>query len=403
MAMDTWRKNLWLLVATQIVLRAAMSLIKPFLPLYLPEIGVTAVSEIAFWSGILSSINFVGQAIFSPVWGRLADRYGRKAMVVRSTVFIAVFNVILALVSNVYEMAVLRFIMGAMAGFNAAAIALVATTTPEEHLGYSLGMIQTGQMAGNIFGPALGGVLAGFWGYRGSFVAAGIMSLVMTFVIFFGVDEDRNRLDAVTQEKTARRHGLRLLTNPGIAALFIVIIFAQFGLQSSDSLIPLYISTIYHGNSLNFVVALAFAGPAVVNLFMAPVIGRWGDKNGNKSVLVFSLIGMGLVLLPQAVVSSAIWLIILRCLAGLFTGGVLPSVQALLGHMTVFELRGLIFGLAASATAIGNFLGPMMGGVIASKAGISPVFVFTGIGMFCAAVLVLGLARSFPNKLTGNK
>lgn len=387
--MENWRRNLLLLMVSQLLFRVALTLVKPFLPLYLPELGVTAAPEIAFWAGALSSVNFLGQALFSPIWGNLSDRYGRKAMVVRCTLAVGVFNLLMVFAGNVYQLLALRFLMGAMAGFNAAAVALVATTTPDKHLGYAVGMIQTGQMAGTVFGPAIGGVLAELGGYRGSFVAAGLISLSIAPVLIFGVREDFVP-SAAKRSKPPLSAGIRIVFNrPVILLMLVVIVVAQFGLQSSDSLMALYVKGLYEGEYLNLVVAGVLGTAAVANVLMAPLLGKLGDQYGSERVLVLSLFGLALATLPQAFVYQVGSLALLRFLSGAFTGGILPNVQAVIGRATPVEKRGSVFGVYASATATGNFLGPMLGGIVAAEVGIPPVFVLTGACLLATGLLCL--------------
>ncbi|WP_258358729.1 MFS transporter [Moorella sulfitireducens] len=373
-----WKRNVIILAFSEFLIRGMMTLIRPFISLYLPELGVSGAEELAFWTGVLTSVNFVAQALVSPVWGILADRYGRKYMVLRCVIFMGIFNLFLAAVGNVYQFLVLRFLMGAISGFNAAAIAMVATTTPDEHMGYAVGMIQTGFMAGTIFGPAVGGIIADFVGYRGSFIVAGIVILILTPLLIFGVQEEFS-LPTNADKKTKNNIGIGILKgNSTVIRFLIIIIIAQFSIQSADAFIPLFVQDIYRGKDLNLVVSLIYGATAVASVIMAPMLGKLGDVYGGTTILVICLLGLGVTTLPQALLHDVILLGGLRLVAGVFVGGIVPSINAVIAKTTNQQNRGSVLGLSASATAIGNFAGPMLGGILAAKAGIAAVFMVAG-------------------------
>ena len=141
-----WQRTLWTMVGVQFVMSIAFSILSPIMPLFLPELGVVSREAVDVWAGVLASVtSFVG--IFTaPVWGSLADRYGRKLMVLRSTFGIALFTLLMGLAGNPWHMLAFRAGMGMLAGFNSAATVLVATQVPEQRLGYSLGWLGTGQL-----------------------------------------------------------------------------------------------------------------------------------------------------------------------------------------------------------------------------------------------------------------
>ncbi|MFD1675717.1 MFS transporter [Alicyclobacillus fodiniaquatilis] len=131
----------------------------PFLPLYLIQLGVHPIARVDVWSGLLSSCSPLIAAFTSPIWGSMADRFGRKAMVLRSSIAISIFTLLMGLSQNVWELFILRTAMGMFSGFSASAIALVATQVEDKRLGYALGWLSTGQLVGSLIGPLFGGAL----------------------------------------------------------------------------------------------------------------------------------------------------------------------------------------------------------------------------------------------------
>lgn len=412
MPQEDWRRNLYVLTLVQLVMRVANTSLKPFIPLYLPELGVTVPEQVAFWAGVATSVNFIAQTFTQPVWGNLADRYGKKPMVVRSIAAVGGFNLLVVWAADIYQFVTLRFLMGTMAGFHAAAVALVATQTPSPQLGYAVGLVQAGQMAGTILGPGLGGVLAEVFGYRGAFTAAGALSLAMVPLVVWGVQEERPRgaLTAPPSPPAAavgETHAVpgwdeeqlvvRLRDagsgNRLMLAALLVIGCSQFGTQSADSLMALFVQAIYPGPRLNLVVSLAFALAAASNLLMAPFWGRYGDRRGRWRVLRFTLGGMALTVALQAFSRNAAEFLVLRTLAGFFAAGVMPNAHAVVGELSPEARRGRAYGVAGSALAMGNFAGPMVGGIVAALIDIRAVFWVTAVLLVLVEIATWALRR----------
>ena len=162
-----WRQTLWAMVGIQFVMTMAFSMLTPIMPLFLPELGVTQPARIDLWAGILGGSTSFVAAFASPLWGTVADRHGRKLMLLRSSIAIGFFAALMGVSANVWQFFAVRALMGVFAGFSSAAIALVASQVPESRLGFSLGWLSTGQLVGSLFGPIVGGGLADLTGsYR---------------------------------------------------------------------------------------------------------------------------------------------------------------------------------------------------------------------------------------------
>jgi DHA1 family multidrug resistance protein-like MFS transporter len=152
-----WQRTLWVMVGIQFIMTGAFSVLSPIMPLLLPELGVETASAVDLWAGILNGVTSFVAAFASPVWGRVADRRGRKLMLLRSSLAIGVFTALMGVAANVWQFFAFRALMGVFAGFSSAAIALVASQVPEGRLGYALGWLSTGQLVGSLVGPLIGG------------------------------------------------------------------------------------------------------------------------------------------------------------------------------------------------------------------------------------------------------
>src|ERR1700733_9932661 len=186
-----WRSTLWAMVGVQFVMTMAFSMLTPIMPLLLPELGVKTVAGIDIWAGVLSGVTSFVAAFASPVWGRVADQHGRKLMLLRSSIAIGFFTVLMGLSANVWQFFGARMLMGVFAGFSSSAIALVASQVPESRLGYSLGWLSTGQLVGSLVGPIIGGVLADLTGsYRIPFYITSATIFLALGLVWYSVHEE---------------------------------------------------------------------------------------------------------------------------------------------------------------------------------------------------------------------
>src|SRR5215469_4338750 len=216
-----WQGTLWAMVGVQFVMTMAFSMLTPIMPLFLPELGVYSAAAIDIWAGILSGITSFVAAFASPVWGRVADRHGRKLMLIRSSLAIGFFTVLMGLSTNVWQFAGARTLMGIFAGFSSSAIALVASQVPESRLGYSLGWLSTGQLVGSLVGPIMGGALADLTGsYRIPFYITSLTIFGALGFVWFGVHEEFVRPTTSKASRSIAAGLLALVRSPTLLALF---------------------------------------------------------------------------------------------------------------------------------------------------------------------------------------
>ncbi len=368
------------MVTVQAMMSFAFSVSGPFLPLFVIQLGVKPIAAVAAWSGVIASVNFLMAAIFSPVWGGIADRTGRKAMVVRSCIAIAVFTALMGLVQNVWQLFGARACMGVFSGFSAAAIAMVGTQVPEEMLGFSLGWMTTGQLIGGLCGPLFGGLLADRLGdYRHVFFATSIVAAAAALVCVLFLHE-HFRPEPLSKGRTPFFTALaEVATHPRLAPMFVVVLLAQVVAFGVQPIVPLFVRALV-GNVpwLATAAGLAFAVTGLADLIASPFLGKRSDRIGYRRVLLIALCGVAFFTIPQAFARSVAAFIALRFGVGLFLGGVLPTANALIGRIFPLERRGQVYGITSSATFLGMFCGPLMGGAIAARFGFEAVFLTIG-------------------------
>ena len=180
--MAVWQKNLWVLVVAVILCGSSYTMLVPFLPIFLLDLGVTG-EQVKMWSGVIFAASFLVAAVLAPYWGRRADRSGKKKMIMRAGFSLAVVYFLGAFVRDPWELLAMRVLQGLASGFVPAAMALVATATPPEKLGFSMGIMQTGLVVGGIIGPLVGGVLSHLFGMRLSFAVAAVVIFIATLAV----------------------------------------------------------------------------------------------------------------------------------------------------------------------------------------------------------------------------
>ncbi len=388
MTPNAWQRTLWVMVTVQALMSFAFSVSGPFLPLFIIQLGVKPIAAVSIWAGVIASVNFLAAAIFSPVWGGIADRTGRKAMVIRSCVAVAIFTALMGVVQNVWQLFSARACMGIFSGFSAAAIAMVGTQVPEESLGFSLGWMTTGQLVGGLCGPLFGGFLADrLHDYRQVFYVTSLFALAAALVCILFVRE-RFTPDTTSNRRVSFFASLHeVATHPSLAPMFVVVLLAQVVAFGVQPVVALFVRDLA-GNVpwIATAAGLAFAVTGLADLLASPFLGKRSDRIGYRRVLLISLGGVAAFTIPQAFVHSVNAFIALRFGVGLFLGGVLPTANALIGRVFPVQRRGQVFGITSSATFMGMFAGPLLGGTIAARFGFETVFLTLG----CMALANLG-------------
>jgi DHA1 family multidrug resistance protein-like MFS transporter len=365
------------MILVQFLMMTGFSSMAPFLPFFVGELGIARQEEVRLWAGVLASVSALFAALFSPLWGSLADRLGRKLMVVRSCLAAGTAIFLVGFAHNVYQVLILRTLQGVFGGYSGAAIALVASEAPVERLGWALGLLQTGQTLGLLVGPTLGGAIADHLSYRAVFMTNGLLAFGAGLITLISVSETSVPAKAAAHGPfwASIRKGL---AQPAIGNMFLVLFLAQFAIRSVEPVLSLYIRELEPDHALLGTLTgtiFAVTGLAqVVGLFLA---GRYSQRLGPRTLLLICIPACALLYFPQALVHSAWQLLILRAALGLFLGSIVPMANTVVGQLAPAEAKGSVFGFTSAALFLGGFTGPLVGGTLAAYLGLRFVFVFT--------------------------
>jgi MFS transporter, DHA1 family, multidrug resistance protein len=380
-----WKRTVWAVWLAHLLAAAGFSFVMPFLPFFVRELGVTDEGLVATWAGVAMFAAGISLTIFQPIWGALADRYGRKLMLQRAMFGGAVMIAVMGLSQTVWQLVVFRFIQGALTGTGAACNTLVASVTPRKHLGFSMGLLQTAIIVGNALGPWLGGIAADSWGYRVPFYICGGLWAVAGFVVLFGA---RERF--VPPEQCANgNHGLRqVFGTGGMTALLAAFFLSAFAVTFVAPIFPLFVEKVAATTRAATVTGQLMGVGGLAAGIACIVIGRLGDRLGHRRVLIASSAGSALFSIPHAIVETVGQLFGLRIGWGLVSGGARPAMSAMIGANVSSDTYGRAFGITTSAMCLGFALGPLAGGVMASAMGLRWPFVVMGVLQLACAVLI---------------
>lgn len=381
-------RNVWIITASMTVLAICYTMIIPFLPIYLLELGVPK-DDVALWSGLVFGITFLIAGIMAPIWGKIADNKGKKRMALRAGFAIAVSYVLIGMVSNEYELLLGRAFVGFANGFYPAAMTMVSLSVDEKQVGRALGIFQTGLILGNVVGPFLGGAIESIVGMRPVFYVSGIAVLIATLAVLFFVKEPKlqsagdtgKAQSAQPTKSTSLREDFKAVREqPVLVRLLWIFFFMQCAIMMLQPILSLYVgdmqgtmegAAIISGTILSIG---GLAGSLTTNLWV-----RLGERRGYFRTISYCMLGSGVVLLLQSLPVGIWWFGVLQVLMGSCIVGINPSLSAAVTLNTDPSFRGRMFGMTTTAQQFGSMVGPVFASIVSTYIGISYVFSITGL------------------------
>ncbi|WP_239256885.1 multidrug efflux MFS transporter [Listeria ilorinensis] len=373
-----WKRNLYISWLGCFLTGVSFNLVMPFISLYIVDLGVTNHTALNIWSGIAISSTALTSAIVSPLWGKLADRKGRRLMLLRASIGMTITMGALGLVQNVYQLVILRMLNGLLSGYIPNATALVASQVPREKSGWALGFLSTGTVTGTLIGPLIGGFLADVLGYRAVFFITGIILFLTFLLTMFYIKEDFKPIPREKMQST-RQLFAKLPAKNLILGLFLTTFIIQIANTSISPILPLYIRDLLgSSNNLSLISGIITSASGISALISSPFLGKLGDKIGNEKVLIGGLLAAGIIMVPMAWVTSPLQLGILRFLLGFTTGALMPSINTLINKNSPRHSLSSIFSYNQSSQSLGNVAGPLVGSSVSAAFGYPYVFYMTG-------------------------
>ncbi len=390
--MEPWVRSFNALWIAQFFAIMGFATSNPIIPLYLAELGVSDPVALNWWTGAINGISSLVLAILAPMWGALADSYGRKLMLLRAMIGGAVIMGLLAVTTSPWQVLVLKILQGCITGTVAAGTALTATIVPAPQLGYRLGLIQMAVFMGSSLGPMFGGFVTDLVGSRTNFLATSVLLAVAAWIVMKNVTED---FIPAPKTKSFLRNAVPdfsiLGSNRSLLALMVVIFFIQFSSSVTGPIIPLVVLSMTKsmegtGSLSGLIIGMAALGGALGSV----LAGKYSGKLGYGKVLLACIAGAFLFYLPQGFATQPWQLVVLRFVSGIFMGGTLPTTNALLALQVERRNQGAVYGLSSAMSSGGNAIGPAFGAMAATLIGYPAVFFTTTILL---GMLGIGVGR----------
>ncbi|HEM4388370.1 TPA: multidrug efflux MFS transporter [Streptococcus suis] len=367
-----WKQNLKVAWLGNFLTGTSFTLVMPFISVFVEELGV-GPGQVEYYAGLAVSVNALAAALMAPVWGSLADRYGRKPMMVRAA-FAMIFTMGgMAFVPNVFWLLALRVLNGVFTGYIPNATALIASQVPKEKTGYALGTLSTGAVAGNLIGPTLGGILAEMFGVHIVFLLVGLLYAIVVLLTVFYIREDFipvKRGEAMSVKEVFAQVKDRQM----LVGLFVTSMIIIAAAQAVVPILTLYVRHLGQTDNLLFVAGFIISLPGMASLVTSGYLGKIGDRIGNHRLLLIALTYSLLINVFCVFAENPFQLGLLRFMYGFGTGALLPSVNSLLTKLTPKEGISRIFSYNQLFNNLGSVVGPMMGSAVAAHMGYDWVF-----------------------------
>lgn len=353
----------------------------PFMPLYVEQLGVPK-NQVEWYSGLAVSLSALASAMVAPIWGRLADRYGRKPMMVRASFMMTFTMGGLAFIPNVQWLLIMRIINGMFGGYIPNSTALIASQAPKNRAGYALGTLSTGATGGFLIGPLLGGFLAELFGIRTVFLLVGVILLCCTLITMFFIKEDfepvkKSEMMPIS-EVFKRINNIQILIG-----LFVTSMVIQISAQSVSPILALYIRHLGQSGNLLFVSGFIVSAMGFSSMLSSSKLGKLGDRIGNHRLLLIALFYSFCMYVLCGLANTPLILGLLRFLYGFGTGALMPSINSLLTKIIPKEGISRIFSYNQMFTNFGQVIGPFLGSAVATHMGYRSVFFVTsGVVLF---------------------
>lgn len=394
--MNQQKRNFIIIWISNLLVAGTMTMIMPFLSLYIETLGNFSESYVQKWAGLIFGATFISAFLMAPIWGRIGDKYGFKPILIINAVGLAVSIILMGYVENVWQFFFLRLMMGVVTGFIPTSMAFVSSQIDKKSAGKTLGTLQMGSVSGTLFGPIIGGLMADAFGFHYTFVITAVTVFIAGIIIFVGIKEVKKAKKKSVAIYSRREVLAGIFKHRLLFNVMMITSLIQIGNFSIQPLLSLYVSDlIQDASQVTFLAGLTFSAAGLGNIIFARFWGRMGDQIGYEKIL-FILLGLSVVfMIPQAWVTSLWQLIILRLIYGTVLGGLVPTTTALIRREAPLSVQGEVMGYNTSFRFFGNIVGPLLGGFISGIFSISAVFYSTA-ALFLIAFIILYYVKKKP-------
>ncbi len=388
--MTPWKRTLWIVWFAEFTSIVGFSVILPILPLYIPQLGVSDPRAVTFWSGAAMSAQAVAMAVMAPIWGAVADRYGRKLMVERAMFGGALVIGLMGFARTVEQLILLRMLQGVLTGTIAAANTLVASTVPRERSGYAMGLLQMAIYLGASVGPLIGGVVTDTIGFRPAFWITSALLTIGGLLIALMVKEN-----FVPEKRTGSgQSSVALLLTGAMLSAMSVRLIVRIASQMTNPILPLFVETLAPAGRVATLSGLVRGANAATGAIGALALGRASDRLGHRTILIACAVASALLYAGQFLAQDVLVLTVLQAGSGLAMGGMLAALMANLARLTPEGRHGAVYGFDTTTTSIANAIAPMLGSGLAMGWGLRAPFLASAAFFALGGVVIARLMKT---------
>lgn len=353
----------------------------PFLSLYIAQLGNFTEAQVGLYTGLSYAASYIVVIIVSPFWGKIADKYGRKPMLIRTSFGMAIVISLIGCATSVWQIIILRMFQGFFDGYSPSAIALISAETPQKQKTKIIATLSTGYILGGLLGPIFGGLLGTIFSYRIIFLLTGFILLCVGIISLLGIKEDF--IKQVKQKHQKKESLLSIMTFNVILLLSVTML-----LQLIESLITPFISLVISKmisdqSYLSLAAGIISALPGLATALSATPLSNLSTRHGEIKVMLIADAILLTLYLFLGLTNSLLIFGILRLLGGFCSGALFPMTQVLLSKST--DKISTIFSLGLSAQSIGSLFGSVMGSTIIQFVPLKNLF------LIAAVVLLINL------------
>lgn len=370
--MIQWRKNQLAITISAALISLGYTLVMPFLPSFVRELGVTSKAGIALWSGLILSASPLVAAVSGPIWGRLGDRWGMKAMAQRATIANAVLWFSMGFAQDVYQMLALRILLGLLGGFNIVSVGLITQAAPREKMSSVVGTLQSVQILTAGVGPFIGGVLANVIGVRATFFVTGLVMLGSVISVFVLYQDPRGKTPVPDEPQGTPK----FWKQPQYLAILLILFLVNMADRTFGLTVPLFLEEL--GTTASWVAGALISAATFGEAFSAWMAGKLAMRMPVRRLITGRLAISVAVLLPMIWVRSTGQFSVLRVTLALLAGGMLTLLVGAASDVIPHEHRGAGFALMSSTSMLGGAAGPLVAGALGGMS-IRAVFAFNAV------------------------
>ncbi len=384
LAMLYYRRNLLILSTTVFLASMSWSQIMPFLPLFLQDIGVK--HNLLRWSGLIFAAHPVAAMFAQPAWGKLGDKYGRKAMVIRAGFCLGCIYFAMSFCTSPWQLVLLRFINGALTGFIPGSYALIATNTPQEIAPRAVAIAQTASATGMIIGPAIGGLLAHIFGYHGSMRVSGAAVLFATLLVWLLVKE-MHKPSASEEQTSLFQDFLTALDSPILKSILLTVALCGTFAAAINPILALHLKQL-SGTAPIWLTGAIFSLPGLAFTVSAYLWTAFGERNDHRIAINIGLAGTFILAFLLYFIHNLWIFAVTYFTAGLCLAAITPSASAIICTRVDADFHGRAYGLQQSASMLGALVAPLASGFVGTAFGIPSVFIMVS-GLFMAGLIAI--------------